>query len=331
MKPLKIISILLILIFFGFETYGQDIHFSQYYNTPMFINPAFSSKKTGIVNIGLNYRNQGNSIGSPYKTYLASVSMNKEIRSSYSDWYGLGFIVFNDNAGDGQLKHFKSYLVSSYTKGLSKFGKLTGTFGFSAGFGNLSVDPAKLTFGNQWDGYRFNPDISSNEVFKTTSVYYFDLNAGFIMAYDISSEQNISAGVSLHHINQPALSFFDTGNKLKYKYTLQGKFSQSFERSAFETAIYYIHQQATSEFIMGINYFYLIEDVTWNIGLWHRLGRDIIPQIGLRWDEYTFNISYDINISELSNATNYKGAFEFSVGKMLRIRKWNPPCNEMSF
>lgn len=297
----------------------------------MFINPAFSCKKTGIINVGLNYRNQGNSIGSPYETYMAQISMNREVRSSYSDWYGLGLLVFNDNAGDGQLKHFKSYLTSSYTKSLSKFGKLTGTLGFSAGFGNLSVDPARLTFDSQWDGMRFNPVISSNEVFKTTSVYYFDLNAGFCMSYDINSRKTVSAGGSLHHINQPVISFFDSENKLKYKYVLQAGYNQIFERSAIETALFYVSQHATSEFAFGIDYYYINKELTWNIGLWHRLGRDIIPVIGFKWDQYSFKLSYDINISDLRKASNYKGAFEISIIKMIRIRKWNPPCNEFSF
>src|ERR1035437_9240949 len=81
----KIYAILLFAICTGF-TYAQDIHFSQYYASPLTLNPALTGLVNGVFRASLNYRNQWFNIPTqntiaPYQTYQASFDMPLSIIS----------------------------------------------------------------------------------------------------------------------------------------------------------------------------------------------------------------------------------------------------------
>ena len=52
-----------------FDANAQDLHFSQYFNAPILVNPANTGfNPDNDYRIGGNYRNQWSAVGSPYKT-----------------------------------------------------------------------------------------------------------------------------------------------------------------------------------------------------------------------------------------------------------------------
>ena len=63
--------------------YAQDVHFSQFYQTPLFVNPALTGAFSGNQRLILNYKDQWTSFGSPFKTYAfqfdASILKKKPI------------------------------------------------------------------------------------------------------------------------------------------------------------------------------------------------------------------------------------------------------------
>ena len=65
---IKIISILFIASLLG-KVDAQDLHFSQYFNTPLLVNPANTGFNPDYdYRLGGNYRNQWANVGNPYKT-----------------------------------------------------------------------------------------------------------------------------------------------------------------------------------------------------------------------------------------------------------------------
>ena len=56
------------------KSFGQDIHFSQFWMAPLIQNPAMAGAMYDMEGI-LNYKSQWGSIASPYKTYNASFDM----------------------------------------------------------------------------------------------------------------------------------------------------------------------------------------------------------------------------------------------------------------
>ena len=48
-------------------------------------------------------------------------------------------------------------------------------------------------------------------------------------------------------------------------------------------------------------------------GVWYRNKDALIFRCGVKSKNYAIDFSYDLNISKLSNASNYKGGFEVSI------------------
>ena len=67
--------ILLILLSSGF-VHSQDIHFSQYYFSPLSLNPANTGDFLGDYRIAMNYRSQWRDIQKAYKTTSLSGEAN---------------------------------------------------------------------------------------------------------------------------------------------------------------------------------------------------------------------------------------------------------------
>ena len=82
---------------------AQDIHFSQFTNAPLQLNPALTGFTECKLRIGINYRNQWNSISTPYITQSAYIDGKIRQRLAKQDWFGIGGLFINDKAGEGSL------------------------------------------------------------------------------------------------------------------------------------------------------------------------------------------------------------------------------------
>src|SRR3954470_22838478 len=66
--------ILLLAVTIGLKGYSQDIHFSQYEQTPSLVNPALTGVQS-VVRASVIYKDQWRSVTVPYTTYGASFEM----------------------------------------------------------------------------------------------------------------------------------------------------------------------------------------------------------------------------------------------------------------
>src|SRR5436190_11564884 len=82
---------------------AQDLHFSQWFNSPLTTNPA----NTGFIpdadyRLGANYRNQWSSIMTiPYKTYSIFGDAQLFRDRLENGWLGAGGAILSDVAGSG--------------------------------------------------------------------------------------------------------------------------------------------------------------------------------------------------------------------------------------
>jgi type IX secretion system PorP/SprF family membrane protein len=111
----RILSISFFLFFVIEISVAQDLHFSQFFTSPISLNPA----KTGLFNgdwrIGANYKNQWYNIPITYNT--ASVFADAafgEKRNSFLKKAGAGIYLAQDGAGDGNLATTKIQLSGAY-------------------------------------------------------------------------------------------------------------------------------------------------------------------------------------------------------------------------
>jgi len=198
------------------NAHAQDLHFSQYFNSPLTVNPA----NTGFIpdadyRLGVQYRNQWSAlVNAPYKTMTAFADAQVFRDRLENGWLGLGAVVLSDAsvvlsdaAGSGNLRSTKVYGSVAYHQMLG-FSSLLSA-GFNIGYANKRVDPSKLTFPDQFNGEFFESGLPTQAVFSNTSTSYFDLHAGINYAYFPQENVYINAGYSISHVNKPRETFFN--------------------------------------------------------------------------------------------------------------------------
>jgi type IX secretion system PorP/SprF family membrane protein len=305
---------------------AQDLHFSQFFSTPLTINPA----NTGFIpdadyRTGIQYRNQYSNIMSvPYQTMSifgdAQVFRNK----LENGWLGLGAVVLADKAGSGSLRSTKVYGSVAYHQMLGNSSLLSA--GFNLGWANKRIDPTNLKFPDQFDenlGF-FDSHHDTKVALVNSSVSYFDMQAGMNYAYFPSEDVYINAGYSIHHINKPTESFF--GDNSNYGNAVIPMRQIGFINALLKVDpkviinpnIYYTTQAKASEIVGGINMNYNLSEQGESqliAGVYYRSSDAIIPVLGFEVSSVRFTFSYDATISSLSKFNNSRGALEFSLIK----------------
>ena len=158
----RYIYILTIFIFTTYcNIYAQDLHFSQYFNAPLLVNPA----NTGFMpdhdyRLGINYRDQWANIGNAYKTMSAWGDVQLFNSRFENGWVGLGGTLLKDDAGGGTLTATRLFVSTAYHQVINDNGLLS--VGVGIGGVNKRVDPSKLTFDNQWNGKFFDITVPNN-------------------------------------------------------------------------------------------------------------------------------------------------------------------------
>ncbi len=304
------------------EVQGQDLHFSQWYNSPLTTNPA----NTGFIpdadyRIGANYRNQWSSVMTvPYKTYSVWGDAQIFREQITSGWMGVGGVILRDVAGSGALTSTKIYLSAAYHQMLGTAHLLSA--GFNLGYTNKRVNQHDLRFPDQFDGYFFNQNIPSSVIIDNQNINYFDMQAGVNYAFFPTKEVYVNMGVAAWHLNRPRESFFDsdvTGidNRIPPRYT-------AFVNASLKTADdwivnpmgYYSNQAGASEWVIGVNTHYNLsgDGETQLIGgIYYRGADAVIPQIGFQWKFLRLIFSYDATTSGMKNFNQYRGAYEFAI------------------
>lgn len=310
-----LISCFIIIAFVG---NSQDIHFSQFTNAPLQLNPALTGYTECNLRIGFNYRNQWNSISSPYITHSAYIDGKFMPASFKRDWFGVGGLFISDKAGDGNLSDTKGMIFLSYNKSLNADKTLIISLGAGLGLVNRSVDYTKLTFDNQWDGTGFSFLLPSMENYKDNSIFYFDFNGGLLLSYLRSSNFGFYAGVSLHHINKPDESFYDIEHRIGRNTIIHGgMLCRLGDNLKINPQLVYSNLRKSSEFLFGANLCYEYKLLCCYLGGWYRMSGAAIPTVGIEYNNFCLMLSYDLITSDLSNGTNRKGGIEFSLVKKI--------------
>ena len=310
---------------------AQDIHFSQFYLSPLHLNPAL----TGVMNCNVravaNYRNQWSSVlkSNAYNTY--SVSYDQKIPVGRYDYFGIGGSFWGDQAGSIDYKILSGKLSASYSKRMGGYRSKAHylVLGAEAGYYQRSVDFAKARWGTQHDGVgHFDPAAPSFEDnFTNDNFGHFDASAGLLWFSVFDDNNNLYFGGAYHHMNRANISFTDTDvDELFSKFTFHagGEFALS-NTIGIVPGVIALFQGPSREINSGASVkfdFTGYNENAFHMGAWFRISNHLEDSItpdalilSTRFDynEFSFGFSYDINVSSLSPASNNNGAFEFAL------------------
>lgn len=310
-------------LIFGISLSGQDLHFSQFMNSPLTTNPA----NTGFIpggdyRLGVNYRNQWSSLMAiPYKTMSAFGDV-QVMRNKYENgWIGAGGVILRDVAGSGNLTSTKIYGSVAYHQMINA-GSLVSA-GFNVGWANKQINVTNLKFPDQFDGKFFDNKLPTAAVLANNNINYLDIQLGLNYAFFPNDKVYLNAGYSAHHVNRPRESFFNSSpgidNRISVRHIgfINGSFLVN-NQWLVNPNIYFTTQAKSFELVAGLNAHYdLSGDGTYQLigGVYYRYQDAFIPMIGLQWNDLKATFTYDATTSTLSNYNNGRGAFEFSLIK----------------
>ncbi|PUZ27401.1 type IX secretion system membrane protein, PorP/SprF family [Chitinophaga costaii] len=321
MKSLLKISLFIACLGCTATITAQDIHLSQFSETPILRNPALIGIFNGDVRVQAVYRNQWNSVTIPYETGTISGELKYPVGTT--DFVTVGLQLTYDRAGTSKLQSTQVFPAFNYHKSLSDDKSTFLSLGAMGGLVQRQFDITHLTFDNQYTNGRFDPTASTGEDGRLSLRGYTYLDAGVGLSFNsvIGENTNYYIGAALYHFNRPKVSFMgDKSIQLQAKITFNAGITIPVSENVKVIAQYNeLHQGSYSEFIGGamIGYGLLSQGLESDHGVYggvyYRYGDAIIPMVRLDMGKYEIGFSYDSNISSLTPASHGQGGFEISL------------------
>jgi len=293
----------------------QDVHFSQYYFAPQAVNPANTGNFDGAWRINNNFRRQWGLI-SPYSTF--ALAADKQMGSS--EKFSMGIMVMNDRSNSSALQSNHFYLSGAYNLG---FGKSALRLGLQSGVVSRNFNAGKLSFPDQFDNESggFNSSLGTSETGFNENVSFLDVNAGALWKGNYGNIKPY-AGFAAYHVFTTNQSFF----KSELEPTLRNVFNAGLKtilstKFYFTPSILYMTNNKATELITGSSFTYVINPSYMETSVFGGVfSRNefknfdaLIFLIGGNYLNWTFGLSYDINMSDLNVEGRNPGGFELSI------------------
>jgi len=305
---------------------AQDPNFSQFFVSPLTLNPALTGKFNGDFRVAGNYRDQWPAISKAFITSTASFDL-PILRSKISDLdtWGVGILAMTDKTANGILSTNLISLSTAYHKGLDEDGLHQLGVGFQVTYNTKRLDGTKLNFEDELDqfgGWTIPSGEPIND--QSLSLDYFDVSTGLLYNGSTDGYNNFYFGASAYHLNKPKASFtgeiFYTLNP-RYTFHAGGAIPLADKsRTIYLSALYSSQAGANNIVVGGAAGFNLNNDEenpsNFYAGMWTRFNNvndAVIPYIGLEFNGFRIGASYDVNISSLKTASQSRGGLEISL------------------
>lgn len=313
-------------IFIGLMTllslHAQDFHLSQYWASPLNLNPALTGVMEDNIRLAANYRNQWFQY-STFTTYAASVDANLFRNKLKGNFLGLGLGFYQDIEGEGEFQNTGVSLNLAYNQ---KFGGPNAThyigLGFQSAYMSKQINLQNLIYGSLFE---FNDNSDPIDFANYDRKSFMDFGAGFNYFVNIQDRHSIGGGFAVSHIANPNISFGSNNEDVlyrKYSANASARLELNNEIISIIPLILYQKQGPHSELNMGSYVRFLINDMKnaaiyagaqYRIAAYENegLGSDAFI-LGVRGEIQSVDIgfSYDVTTSNLRNASSFMGGPE---------------------
>jgi type IX secretion system PorP/SprF family membrane protein len=323
-RLLAVVSLLVIT----FSVQSQDIHFSQYYASPLTLNPALTGKFNGEYRIGGIYRSQWAPAGSPlFMTPSLHVDFSLFKGKLKKDAVGVGLMFFTDRQNKATLVTTQIMLSLAYHKGLGRNNGTQISLGFQGGYVMKRLNALNLTFA---DGYTiggggFAYNTSAELAALKPGVNYVNMNAGLFVNSRVRKNIVIYGGYSLNNLGTPTERFSSNGINnvdIDMRHVIHvGAEWDAAERFVVIPGILWQTQAKSAELNFGVTAGYHVrldpeangrDHTTLFVGLWNRMTpnyvsrnkskygeESIIPKLGFEIKRIRFGAALDIPLSKI--------------------------------
>lgn len=324
----------IILVLFSAATFAnlsaQDFHYSMFTMAPLTLNPALTGNFAGDLRIVNNYRMQWGSIAKPYTTYSFGGDMplpKKDHRKASPDFFAVGINVNVDKAGSTSLVNNQFAALGSYNKSLDGVGETFFSIGFQAAMGQRSINLGTASWDRQFDGLNYDPTLASGETGGLNDHYMFgDYAAGIAVTSLANDRFKMTGGVAVSHLSRPQIQFLGGTDKLYMKicahYSAQVALGQN-SNAWLVPQVQYVRQGPAQLINLGAGMKFKLQershytnyqnDRSFAFGGMYRLGDAFSAYARFDIGPIGAAFNYDINVSQLTAASQGKGAMEFML------------------
>ncbi|MBC7883919.1 MAG: PorP/SprF family type IX secretion system membrane protein [Saprospiraceae bacterium] len=327
-----------IWLFCGGNLFSQDAHFSQFYASPLTLNPAIAGTYTGTFRISTIYRDQWRgAIDNPLRTFAASGDVKFELdygKKNLPDIVAVGITFFSDRVTAFDYNTNQILLTVAYHKALDKKTKQYLGIGIQGGILQKSINYEDITFQDQFnaiDGFT----LPTGELLPPNNRAYSDINLGIY--YSISPTKNTSfhLGAGYFHANKPNISFYNIPDIIDPNVfktdTLHAKWSvhtgasfKTSDRFYLQPRINVLLQGNQSELNLGTTFRYKLSKTSGQylsfgpylrgVKNYNNFGLEsVIGMVGLEMNNFIVGFSYDQNLSSLLKDRRSLSSLEISI------------------
>lgn len=327
----KLLLYSLFLSVLSTPVFSQDQQFTQFYASPLSLNPALTGALEGSYRVGTTYRDQWRKVlDNPIKTFsvFADLRFDAKKKKNNDDAFGLGIVFFNDKVSVVDFSTTQISISMAYHKALGTNNKQFLSAGLQGGLTQRNVGYGSLYFHDQFDG-NTGYTAPTSETLPGNNFSYTDYSAGLNYTAEVGRDGRFFAGAAIHHFLQPTVSFYanaGSGDKLFAKYSAQfaanlpltkDNRSQILPRLLIAVQGPHLQINAGSNFRFAMGQY---GSTALHLGAWARPVRNedgfgldaVVGLVGIERNDVLFGLSYDLNIKALQ-ASQRQGAFEISV------------------
>lgn len=314
---------------------AQDIHFSQTTRSDFQLNPAFTGAFSGNFRATLNWKDQWQSINKTFRTYSSSFEYAfGKGRAQRPTYFGVGLYAYKDVAGDVEVGNTVAGGSLSALVKINRNSRFVG--GVQGAYGMTGLNVANMQWGSQYNGINYDPSLNNGEGTEFQPYTYGDFGAGVAYWYS-KNDRNVihkapsdaKIGLSVFHLNKPHYTFQTKGDaRLPMRFVLHASALMTTQQ---ENLYWYpnfnvMRQGKQQEIYFGSLWKYNFSNGSKNTGFNSEISFTgginmrvtnvvdaIVPQLFIGAYNFSIGLSYDVNISKLNTASNYRGGFEFSL------------------
>lgn len=323
-KSLKSLILLGLILSFR-SSFAQDFHFSQYWASPLNLNPALTGVMDDNIRFAANYRNQWFRY-SAFTTYAVSADANLFRNKLGGNLLGVGVGFYQDVEGDGEFKNTGVNISLAYNQ---KFGgpknKHYLGIGLQGGYFSKQINLQNLVYGRLFE-VNDNSDPIDFANYNRTSL--IDFSTGINYFVNIENRHSIGGGIALSHLANPNVSFGNNNEDVLYrKFSLNLSAKVNLQNDVISVIPIFLFQKQGPHTEMDFgSYIKFVLNERNNTALYaggqfrlaayntSNLGSDAFI-LGVRAEYQSLDIgfSYDITTSALRDAQAFMGGPELYV------------------
>ncbi len=305
---------------------AQDLHYSQFYHSPLNVSPGLTGLFNGDQRYMASVRDQWRAVPVPWFSFSLGYDQKLYPKKAKNHFYGIGLMFNYDQQGDSRLNLSNLNIAGNYSRILSKQHILS--LGALIGYASRGFNMETLTWDKQWNGRNFDANLATGETFESTRFNMMESAIGLNYLFQKSSRTNTKIGTSIYHILGNG-SQFENGNINRNPGKVPSRKSAYFISNWKLTSGLdiqfdglYQSQNSYSELLFG-SYLNIYvnkkrgKQTNLHVGAGYRTSKSLYPKVALRYNSLFVALSYDIDLSEFSFHTDNKGGPEIHVNYIL--------------